>query len=164
MLALARFVEAQQGIYERALAELRGGTKSSHWIWFIFPQLAGLGSSPTAKFYAITDRREAEAYLSYAPLESRLAESTRAMLEWAGRRSAEDILGQVDAMKFKSSMTLFEAAGGGELYARALDTFYGGERDAKTLELLGEARTPPDSRSADRSDGPPHRLPPRASP
>jgi uncharacterized protein (DUF1810 family) len=146
MLALARFVEAQQGIYERALAELRGGTKSSHWIWFIFPQLAGLGSSATAQFYAIADRKEAEAYLGYAPLESRLAESTRAMLEWAGRRSAEDILGQVDAMKFKSSMTLFEAAGGGELYARALEAFYGGERDSRTLELLGAEPPKPSPR------------------
>jgi uncharacterized protein (DUF1810 family) len=137
MAGLKRFVEAQQGIYDHALAELRAGRKSSHWIWFVFPQLAGLGHSPTAKFYAIADATEAAAYLGYPPLANRLAECTDAVLAWEGKRDAEAILGHTDALKFRSSMTLFEAAGGGDRFARALDAFYGGERDAATLDLLG---------------------------
>ena len=144
MAGLARFVEAQQGIYERALGELRSGRKSSHWMWYIFPQIAGLGQSPTAKFYAIADAREAAAYLAYAPLADRLAECTGAMLGWAGRRSAEAILGATDAMKFRSSMTLFEAAGGEPHFARALDAFFEGKRDPATLQRLERSvvRTP----------------------
>jgi len=137
MASLSRFLEAQQGIYPRALAELRSGKKTRHWIWYIFPQIAGLGNSDRARFYAIADRTEAAAYLSHPPLASRLEEMTDAMLAWAGRRSTDDILGPVDALKFRSSMTLFEAVGGGERFARAIDAFHDGERDAETLRLLG---------------------------
>lgn len=136
MAALSRFVEAQQGIYERALGELRAGNKTTHWIWYVFPQIAGLGSSQASQFYAIADRNEAAAYLAYAPLADRLTESTETMLRWVGKRSAEQILGPLDAMKFKSSMTLFEAAGGAAHFGLALDRFFGGNRDGETLSIL----------------------------
>lgn len=134
---LDRFHAAQDGVYEHALAELRAGAKRSHWMWFVFPQIAGLGRSPTAQFYAIAGRREAEAYLADPLLGARLREAAEAMLRWAGKRSPEAILGPVDALKFKSSMTLFaEASGGSDPFAQALDSFFDGERDEATLELL----------------------------
>jgi len=135
--SLGRFVEAQEGVYPQALAELRAGDKSSHWMWFIFPQIAGLGRSPTAQFYAIADRAEAQAYSRHDLLGPRLRECTQAMLGWTGRRSAEAVLGAIDALKFRSSMTLFEAcADDPALFAAALDAFYRGERDAATLARL----------------------------
>lgn len=135
---LERFVEAQAASHAQALAELRAGAKRSHWMWYTFPQLIGLGRSPTAQFYAIADLAEARAYLAHPLLGPRLVECTRAMLDWAGRRSAEEILGPVDALKFASAMTLFEAAGGGSDFGAALDAFYAGQRDARTLALLGQ--------------------------
>lgn len=139
MADLDRFVEAQRESYAQALAELRAGAKRSHWMWFVFPQIAGLGRSETARFYAISDVSEAREYLAHPILGPRLEECTGAMLGWAGKRSVEAILGDVDALKFCSSMTLFEAVGGGESCARALDTFYAGHRDTRTLDLLGSA-------------------------
>jgi len=133
---LDRFVAAQEAIYARALTELKAGEKHNHWMWFVFPQLAGLGRSETARYYAIADLAEAQAYLAHPLLGARLAECTGAMLGWAGKRDAMAILGEVDAMKFASSMTLFEAAGNDTRYGRALDVFYGGERDQATLDLL----------------------------
>ena len=134
---LQRFVSAQEGTYARALAELGAGEKRSHWMWFVFPQLAGLGRSPTAQFYGIAGRAEAEAYLAHPLLGSRLHEITMAMLRWAGQRSATEMLGSVDALKFRSSMTLFEeVAGDSGLFAQALEGFCSGERDALTLQLL----------------------------
>ena len=116
---------------------MRAGAKRSHWMWFIFPQIAGLGRSPTAQFYAIADRLEAQAYAGHPLLGGRLVGCTQAMLRWAGQRSAEAILGPVDAQKFRSSMTLFEAcARDPEPFAAALEAFYAGERDTVTLELL----------------------------
>lgn len=106
-------------------------------MWFVFPQIAGLGRSPTARFYAIADLTEARDYLRHALLGQRLEECTRAMLNWAGRRSAEAILGPIDALKFRSSMTLFEeAAGGPSVFTDAIELFYRGERDPMTLERL----------------------------
>jgi uncharacterized protein (DUF1810 family) len=106
-------------------------------MWFVFPQLAGLGRSPTAQFYAIADRAEATAYSRHPLLGPRLRECTEAMLGWAGRRSAEDILGPVDALKFRSSLTLLEACADDPApFAAALEAFYAGERDAATLSLL----------------------------
>jgi uncharacterized protein (DUF1810 family) len=135
---LERFVEAQRSIYDRALDELRAGAKQSHWMWFVFPQIAGLGLSPTARLYAIADAVEARAYLTHPVLGPRLGECTEAMLGWAGRKTAEAILGPVDAMKFTSSMTLFDAvAEDDHRFARALAAFRHGERDSLTLELLG---------------------------
>jgi len=135
--SLERFVEAQRGIYPQALAELRAGDKRSHWMWFIFPQIAGLGRSPTAQFYAIADRAEAGDFWRHEVLGPRLIECTQAMLDWAGRRSAEAILGTVDALKCRSSMTLFEACADDPApFAAALDAFYGGVRDEATLARL----------------------------
>lgn len=136
MPPLDRFVAAQQDIYPRALTELRAGEKRSHWMWFAFPQIAGLGHSAMAQRYAIADRAEAQAYLAHPLLGPRLAECTDAMLGWAGRKSAEAVLGPIDALKFRSSMTLFEAAGGDARFARALDAFHDGERDERTLAML----------------------------
>jgi uncharacterized protein (DUF1810 family) len=137
MTGLERFIEAQRGTYDQALRELRAGNKQSPWMWFIFPQLAGLGRSSTARFYGIAGLDEARAYLADPVLGSRLGECTGAMLGWAGRLTAVEILGHVDALKFASSMTLFEAAGGAESFGQALDTFYRGDRDGQTLAMLG---------------------------
>lgn len=134
---LDRFVAAQDAIYARALTELKAGAKRNHWMWFVFPQIAGLGRSETARYYAIAGLAEAQAYLAHPLLGNRLAECTAAMLSWAGKQDAETILGPVDALKFKSSMTLFEAAGGDPRFGSALDAFCDGERDRATLDLLG---------------------------
>jgi uncharacterized protein (DUF1810 family) len=134
---LARFISAQRGVYDAALAELRAGAKRRHWMWFVFPQLAGLGRSETARFYALSGLGEAQAYAAHELLGPRLRECTDAMLGWAGRRSAEAILGGIDALKFASCMTLFEAACPDQpRFGAALDAFYGGQRDETTLELL----------------------------
>ncbi len=135
---LERFVSAQddRGTYDRALAELRAGRKTSHWMWFVFPQLAGLGLSPTARAYAVADLEEARAYLAHDVLGPRLVECCRALLD-LGDVSAEQVLGGVDAMKLRSSMTLFAHAGPGEqVFTDVLERFYDGE-DPRTIELLG---------------------------
>lgn len=135
---LERFVEAQRSTYDQALAELAAGAKRNHWMWWIFPQIAGLGRSPTAERYALRDAVEARGYLTHPVLGTRLIESTEAMLGWAGRRSAEAILGPIDALKFKSSMTLFDAVAdeADSPFARALAAFCHGERDPLTLERM----------------------------
>lgn len=133
---LERFVSAQEDSYARALAELKHGRKASHWMWFIFPQIAGLGSSPMARFYAIASAEEARAYLDHPLLGTRLRAATEAMLAHRGE-SAETILGSVDALKFRSSMTLFDAvARGQEPFASALTFFYAGKKDQSTLALI----------------------------
>lgn len=136
MARLQRFIDAQDATFGTALAELTNGAKRSHWMWFIFPQIAGLGRSGTAQFYAIADLGEAKAYLAHPVLGARLAQCTDAVLAWAGKRSARAVFGTVDTLKFASSMTLFEAAGGGRRFARALDSFFDGRRDPLTLDLL----------------------------
>jgi len=133
--ALGRFLEAQEGVYERALAEIRSGAKRSHWMWFIFPQLAGLGHSAMAERYGIADLAEAEAYLAHPVLGARYIACVAA-LEDLGCRDPVRVFGAVDAMKLRSSLTLFEAAGRDPLFSAALDHWFGGERDAKTLALL----------------------------
>ncbi|MEO6092199.1 MAG: DUF1810 domain-containing protein [Novosphingobium sp.] len=138
MNPLDRFVAAQRGCYAQALAELAAGNKRTHWIWFIFPQIAGLGQSATARHYALADLTEARDYLAHPVLGDRLTECTEAMLGWARWRGADAILGTIDALKFRSSMTLFEAASGGELFAVALQAFYAGKRDEETLRILGD--------------------------
>jgi len=137
-VGLERFVEAQRSTYDDALSELSAGDKRGHWMWWIFPQLAGLGRSSTSHHYAIRDAVEARGYLLHPVLGSRLGECTGAMLRWAGRRSAETILGPVDALKFKSSMTLFDAVSddADNSFARALAAFCHGERDPLTLDRL----------------------------
>lgn len=138
MAGLERFVDAQHRAYAQALAELRAGAKRGHWIWFVFPQIAGLGRSETASFYAIADLAEARAYLDHALLGARLREATEAILVWSGQRTLYALLGDLDGLKFCSSMTLFEAAGGGDVFSRALDSFCGGHRDMRTLDLLDD--------------------------
>lgn len=136
MADLQRFHDAQARDLARALAELRAGRKSSHWIWYVFPQLAALGRSGTARHYGIRDLDEARAYLADPVLSANLTAAAQAMLLNAGQR-AEDVLGPVDAMKLRSCATLFAQAGGGPVFRQILDTFHGGEADPATLALLG---------------------------
>ncbi len=133
---LDRFVAAQDGVYLHALAELRAGAKRSHWMWFVFPQIAGLGQSAMARTYAIADAGEARAYLAHPVLSARLIEATAAVT--AARGSAEAILGGIDAVKLRSSMTLFATvADDSAPFRAALDRFFGGAEDPATLDLLG---------------------------
>jgi uncharacterized protein (DUF1810 family) len=136
---LRRFVDAQDGIFGTALAELRAGNKQSHWMWFIFPQLAELGRSSTAKFYGLSGREEAAAYLAHPLLGSRLRDAVQAIIPWSDQRSAEQILGAIDAMKLRSCLTLFDAIEPRGLFADALAAFYDGP-DEETLALLRGAR------------------------
>ena len=137
---LKRFVDAQEGVHETVLAELRGGSKRSHWMWFVFPQLAGLGLSPTAQYYAVASLDEARAYLEHRLLGFRLRECVEALLPWANRRSAEQILGGVDALKLKSSLTLFDRVEPDGPFAAGLAAFFGRKQDERTLALLESAR------------------------
>ena len=133
-----RFVAAQDesGTYERALAELRRGRKASHWMWFVFPQLAGLGRSPMARAYAIGSLAEAEAYIQHPQLGPRLRECARALLTVEGR-SAEQVMGGIDAVKLRSSMTLFARAAPAEpLFREVLARYYDGVADPVTERLL----------------------------
>lgn len=133
---LQRFVDAQDGVVEGALAELRAGAKRGHWMWFVFPQMRGLGRSGMADFYGISGMEEARAYLAHPLLRPRLRQCVAAVLGHAGERTAEAMLGAVDAAKLRSCLTLFEAAGGGQLFARALTQLFAGERDSATLVLV----------------------------
>ena len=136
---LNRFVQAQEPIYERALAEIGRGRKDSHWMWFVFPQFDGLAKSSTAQFYAIKSGEEARAYLAHPTLGARLTECAHAAFGLAGR-SAQQIFGSPDDLKFKSCLTLFETvAPPHSVFARLLEKYYQGERDERTLELLGES-------------------------
>ena len=140
MTSLERFVDAQTGIYPQALGELRNGMKTSHWMWFIFPQIAGLGRSPTAQQFAIRDVAEAHAYLGHDVLGPRLGEATATVITWGGRRTLSEIFGTIDAVKFVSCMTLFEATSGDRgqaTFAHALDALAEGARDRQTLALIG---------------------------
>ena len=134
---LERFMSAQEGTYDQALAQVRRGRKTGHWKWFVFPQIAGLGRSSTAQHYAIRDLDEARSYLADPVLGERLRECTRAVLE-SGAPSAEAIFGGIDTMKLRSSMTLFEAAAesDSQLFADVLDRYFDGERDPETVRRL----------------------------
>lgn len=135
---LDRFVEAQRDSYDDALAELRAGRKTGHWMWWVFPQLAGLGHSSTARFYGIADAAEARAYLSHPLLGERLVEAMRTVAAASGTAAA--IMGPVDALKLRSSATLFAAVADGPAPFRAvLERFYGGEDDPLTLRLLSSS-------------------------
>jgi uncharacterized protein (DUF1810 family) len=134
---LERFTRGQEGIFERALGELKGGQKRSHWMWFIFPQIAGLGHSSTSRYYAIKSRGEADAYLNHPVLGPRLVECAEALLAIEGR-TASAIMGYPDDLKLRSCMTLFErVAGPGSVFSRVLEKYYAGGRDERTLRLLG---------------------------
>jgi uncharacterized protein (DUF1810 family) len=133
---LARFVEAQEGSFDRALSELRRGRKQTHWMWFIFPQLAGLGSSPVAQKYAIRSLDEARAYLAHPVLRGRLLQCCHALLGICGF-SALDIMGYPDHLKLGSSMTLFSlAAPEQQEFKELLRRYFGGRLDQRTLELI----------------------------
>ncbi|MDF9392533.1 MULTISPECIES: DUF1810 domain-containing protein [Methylococcus] len=133
---LDRFLAAQAKDYANAIAELRAGRKRTHWMWYVFPQLRGLGLSPTAQFYGIGSAEEARAYLGHEVLRMRLRECV-SMLNELETDSPEDVFGRVDAMKLQSSLTLFEAvAADKEPFALALEKFFGGERDERSLAIL----------------------------
>jgi uncharacterized protein (DUF1810 family) len=140
---LHRFVDAQDRVYDTVLAELRGGRKRSHWIWFVFPQLRGLGRSPTALHYGISSLEEARAYLAHDTLGSRLRECARLVAAIDGS-SANEIFGWPDNLKVRSSMTLFARATDDPHiqadFRAVLDKFYNGEEDEATVDLLSTAR------------------------
>lgn len=136
---LARFIEAQEspyGSYQQALQEIREGRKRNHWVWYIFPQLRGLGYSYNANFYGIADRDEAARYLQHPVLGTRLREITCALLQHRGTE-AEDILGSIDALKGCSCMTLFDVISPNDLFAEVLADFYADQRCTRTQEMLG---------------------------
>jgi uncharacterized protein (DUF1810 family) len=129
---LERFLEAQRPVHDRAVRELRGGRKDSHWMWFIFPQIAGLGSSPTSQRYAIGSLAEARAYLGHPVLGPRLRECTQLVLD-SDAATAEQIFGPIDARKLRSSMTLFHRAAPDEpLFSAVLERFFDGRPDERT--------------------------------
>jgi uncharacterized protein (DUF1810 family) len=132
---LERFIKSQDAVWPQVRAELAAGRKQSHWIWFVFPQIAGLGSSVRSVHFAISSGEEARAYLDHALLGPRLIEATRLMLA-VEDRSALDILGAPDDQKFHSSMTLFDAVSPNDIFAAALEKYFNGERDAATLAKL----------------------------
>ncbi len=134
--SLERFIQAQEHDYQTALAEVRAGYKCSHWMWYVFPQLKGLGFSSTAQFYGINGKEESKAYLEHPVLGARLREITSVLLTLEGK-SAVDIFGHTDAMKLRSSMTLFNAVANGEdLFQKVLDKYYEGKADDRTLAML----------------------------
>ena len=137
---LQRFIDAQQGVFPTTVAELSAGSKQSHWMWFIFPQLAGLGRSPTAQLYAISGVDEARAYLGHPLLGPRLRQSTEMLIRWTGERSVGQILGPVDSMKLRSSLTLFDRVAPDDVFASALAAFFDGQADERTLALLTPTR------------------------
>lgn len=139
MEGIERFLDGQRFGYETALAEMKRGEKRNHWIWYIFPQVKGLGHSPNAQYYGIKDLEEAKAYLHHPVLGSRLREITRAVLTHKGE-DIYDIMGsRIDAMKLKSSMTLFDLAAPDDVFAEVIDAFYKGIRDARTVSLVQKA-------------------------
>ena len=137
---LSRFVEAQEPVFAEVLAELRAGRKASHWMWFVFPQIEGLGHSSTAQYFAIRSLDEARAYLAHPVLGLRLRECT-ALVNAVRSRTATEIFGYPDDLKFRSSMTLFaHATPENQEFLNALWRYYGGEFDSRTLELCGLSR------------------------
>jgi len=132
---LQRFVDAQHGVYPRVCAELAAGRKGSHWMWFVFPQLKGLGASSMAQHYGIASQAEAQAYWAHPVLGPRLAQCTELALAVEGR-SAHEIFGSPDDLKFRSCMTLFAQATGEPLFTRALEKFFDGQPDDATLRVL----------------------------
>jgi uncharacterized protein (DUF1810 family) len=130
---LERFVTAQEGVYESAVAQLRAGRKTGHWMWFVFPQVEGLGMSAMSQRYAIASLAEARAYLAHPILGPRLAACAGVLIEVGGEHSAHDIFGGIDAVKLRSSMTLFARASEDDsVYHAVLDQYFGGEPDPQT--------------------------------
>lgn len=134
---LDRFVEAQEGLFDQALAEIRRGQKRGHWMWFVFPQLRGLGRSATAQHYGLASAGEAVAYLAHPLLGPRLRACVEALKDLE-QGNAVEIFGEVDAMKLRSSLTLFAEVAGERLFVAALERWFGGQADLLTLDLLRE--------------------------
>ena len=134
---MERFLVAQERDYEIALSEIRNGRKKSHWMWYIFPQIQGLGYSSMAQFYAIKDRDEAVAYLQHPILGKRLVEITEALMD-LNENNATDVMGYPDDLKLKSSMTLFYAVSEMTIFKNVLNKFFAGEIDRKTFEILNK--------------------------
>jgi uncharacterized protein (DUF1810 family) len=134
--SLERFVEAQAPVYATALGEIRRGAKRTHWMWFVFPQLSGLGRSETARFFGVRSLDEARAYLAHTILGPRYVECVEALQD-LGTSEPIAVFGEIDAMKLRSSLTLFEAAKPNPLFAAALDRWFGGVRDEATIGLVG---------------------------
>ncbi|NDV57641.1 DUF1810 domain-containing protein [Bacteroides sp. 519] len=133
---LNRFIEAQNDIYERVLTELEQGSKTSHWMWYIFPQMRGLGYSPTAQYYAISSLDEAKEYLNNPVLGHRLVECCQILLGLQNQ-TAKCIFGSVDAMKLKSSMTLFSLVSDNPIFNKVLNMYFNNEKDNATLRIVG---------------------------
>lgn len=134
---LNRFVEAQSNIYAQVVRELRQGRKTSHWMWYVFPQIKGLGHSAAAMYYAISSLDEATQYLDHPVLGNRLIECCRILLGLENK-TAGDIFGSVDAMKLKSSMTLFSLVSDNPVFSRVLDKYYKGIKDSATLKIVSQ--------------------------
>lgn len=133
---LQRFIDAQNEDYEQALSEIRRGKKRSHWIWYIFPQIKGLGFSYNSEYYGISSLQEAMDYLNHEVLGKRLQEITESLLLHKGK-DIEQIMGDIDAVKLKSSMTLFDAIQPGSVFGEVLDEFYAGEKCRRTMGVIG---------------------------
>jgi uncharacterized protein (DUF1810 family) len=133
---LKRFLVAQENDYADALHEIKQGYKQSHWIWFIFPQMRGLGMSYMAEYYGISSIEEARAYLDHPTLRARLLEISTALLKHKGKSTAYEILGTIDAIKVRSSMTLFDHIMPHAIFAKVLDAFYNSQRDEKTTQMI----------------------------
>jgi len=135
---LNRFISAQEGVYDRALVELQDGLKRTHWMWYIFPQIDGLGHSPTTRHYSIKSLEEARQYLVHPVLGTRLVECAEAIMA-VQVQSASDIFGHPDDWKLQSSMTLFELVSGPRsVFGRVLDKYYQGKQDSRTLQIVGK--------------------------
>lgn len=147
---LERFVKAQEQSYGQVLREIQNGRKRSHWMWYIFPQIQGLGHSPTAQYYAVRDQAEAKAYMAHPVLGSRLLEISKELLRLKSS-NAREVLGSPDDMKLKSSMTLFETVSDEPVFGRVLDKFFAGERDMLTLDFLKKENGQADQGSGRRS-------------
>lgn len=135
MDGLERFVQAQEGSYARALQEIKNGRKTSHWMWYIFPQLSGLGHSQTARYYAIRDRAEAAAYMAHPVLGSRLLEISSELLKLKSS-DAREIMGWPDDLKLKSSMTQFGLVSREPVFRQVLEQYFGGEEDQYTVQAI----------------------------
>ena len=138
---LQRFLDAQENDYADALHEIKQGYKQSHWIWFIFPQMRGLGRSYMAEYYGISSIEEARAYLDHPTLKSRLIEISTALLQHKDKSTAYEILGTIDAIKVRSCMTLFDHLLPNSIFAKVLDAFYNSQRDELTLNLFQKSFT-----------------------
>ena len=135
---LKRFLDAQENDFERALSEIKSGRKQSHWMWYVFPQIAGLGFSETSRFYAVKTKAEAELYLAHSVLGARLVRISEVLLEIKGK-TANQIFGSPDDLKLKSSMTLFGSLDDAHpVFQRVLDKYFNGAKDKRTLDLIGD--------------------------